>query len=42
MMPSCTACGGHISADFERVFATASGLVTECPACEPASLVDGD
>jgi len=32
-MPRCTHCGGHVSAEFARVFSDASGEVHACNGC---------
>ena len=34
-MPDCATCGGHISAQFARVFGDKDGVVLACPSCSP-------
>lgn len=35
-MPECAECGGHVSADWARVFGV-DGEVRFCPGCTPAA-----
>jgi len=41
-MPECENCGGHVTADFRRVFAGNDGRVYGCRAClDTTEIVNG-
>lgn len=42
-MPTCAACGEHVTARFQRVFAGNDGEVYGCPDCmEMTAIVNGE
>lgn len=41
-MPECDNCGGHVTTDFHRVFASNSGVLHGCPECmDTTEIVNG-